>query len=68
MKAIKNLLAKLTPKTAKGRKRRNIIVVILIVLVLLFLFIVRPILSAGQQLTNALYTIAAVERRTSLSR
>ena len=63
MKAIKNLLAKLTPKTAKGRKRRNIIVVILIVLVLLFLFIVRPILSAGQQLTNALYTIAAVERR-----
>ncbi len=63
MKAIKNLLAKLTPKTAKGRKRRNILIAVLIILALLFVFVVRPILSASQQLTNALYTPAAVERR-----
>ena len=58
-----SLREKLTPKTAKGRKRRNIIIAVLIILVLIFLFIVRPILSAGQQLTNALYTTAAVERQ-----
>lgn len=63
MKAIKNLLAKLTPKTAKGRKRRNILIAILIILALLFVFVVRPIMSASQQLTNALYTPASVERR-----
>ena len=63
MNAIKNFFSKLTPKTAKGRKRRNIIVVILIILVLLLLFVVRPILSASQQLTNSLYSTATVERR-----
>ena len=58
-----SLREKLTPKTAKGRKWRNIIIVVVIILLLLFFFVIRPIQSAGQQLTNALYTTAAVERR-----
>lgn len=63
MNALKNFFSKLTPKTAKGRKRRNIIIVILIILALLFFFIVRPIMTASQQLTSALYTTSVVERR-----
>ena len=55
-----SLREKLTPKTAKGRKWRNIIIVVVVILLLLFFFVIRPIQSAGQQLTNALYTTAAV--------
>ena len=58
-----SLREKLTPKTAKGRKWRNIIIVMVVILLLLFFFVIRPIQSAGQQLTNALYTTAAVERQ-----
>ena len=55
--------AKKPVKPKKKRKWVKVLVILAILAALIFLFIIRPILSATQSLTNALYTPTTVSRQ-----